>query len=60
MARWLLTLLPVFLAAIITFLNPGYMRPLFLSSGGRIAIVLATAMVVAGSLAIKRIVDIKV
>jgi tight adherence protein B len=60
MARWLLTLLPLFLASIITLLNPGYMRPLFESSGGRIALVLATVMVVAGSLAIRRIVDIKV
>jgi tight adherence protein B len=60
MARWLLTLLPLFLAIVITILNPAYMRPLFASSGGRIALVLATVMVVAGSLAIKRIVNIKV
>lgn len=60
MARWLLTLLPLFLMVVITILNPAYMRPLFASSGGRIALVLATVMVVAGSLAIKRIVNIKV
>jgi len=60
MARWILTLLPLFLAALITFLNPTYMKPLFASGGGRVAVVLATIMVVAGSLAIKRIVNIKV
>ncbi len=60
MARWILTLLPLFLAALISFLNPTYMKPLFVSGGGRIAIVFATILVVAGSLAIKRIVNIKV
>jgi tight adherence protein B len=60
MARWLLTLLPLFLAGAITLLNPAYMRPLIASSGGRIACVIATVMVIAGSLAIKRIVNIKV
>jgi tight adherence protein B len=60
MARWILTLLPLFLAGLITFLNPSYMRPLFASGGGRVALVVATIMVVAGSLAIKRIVNIKV
>jgi tight adherence protein B len=60
MARWVLTLLPVFLAGVIGLLNPGYMKPLFVSSGGRFALVMATVMVIAGSLAIKRIMNIKV
>ena len=60
MARWILTLLPVFLAGLITLLNPSYMRPLFTSGGGRVALVLAAIMVIAGSLAIKRIINIKV
>lgn len=60
MARWILTALPVFLAIVISLLNPGYMKPLFESSGGRMALMLAAAMVVTGSLLIKRIVNIKV
>ena len=60
MARWVLTLLPLFLAGVIGILNPGYMKPLFTSSGGRFALVMASVMVIAGSLAIKRIMNIKV
>ena len=60
MARWILTLLPVFLAAVISLLNPGYMQPLFGTTPGKFLVVLAVVMVVAGSLVIKRIVNIKV
>lgn len=60
MARWILTLLPLFLAVTISLLNPGYMGPMFHSTLGRVALVMATLMVVSGSLLIKRIVDIKV
>lgn len=60
MARWVLTLLPIFLAGVIGILNPGYMKPLFVSSGGRFALVMASVMVISGSLAIKRIMNIKV
>jgi tight adherence protein B len=60
LARWILSLLPAFLLGIISLLNPGYMQPLFATAGGRVVLVIATGMVVAGSLVIKRIVDIKV
>jgi tight adherence protein B len=60
MARWILTLLPVFLAAVISLLNPSYMRPLFATKPGQVLITLAIVMVVAGSLVIKKIVNIKV
>ena len=60
MARWILSLLPAFLLCVISLLNPGYVRPLFASTGGRLGLMLAAAMVVAGSLVIKRIVNIKV
>ena len=60
MARWILTLLPVFLAAVISLLNPSYMQPLFATKPGEILVALAVVMVVAGSLVIKRIVNIKV
>jgi tight adherence protein B len=60
MARWILTLLPVFLAAAISLFNPSYMSPLFSTTGGEVLVTLAIVMVVAGSLIIKRIVNIKV
>jgi tight adherence protein B len=53
-------LLPVFLALVISLLNPSYMRPLFATKPGQILVGLAVVMVVAGSLLIKRIVNIKV
>ena len=60
MARWILTLLPVFLALAISLLNPSYMSPLFATTPGQVLVSLATIMVVTGSLVIKRIVNIKV
>jgi len=60
MARWILSLLPVALAAFISLINPQYIKPLFTSTGGQIILTIATLMIIMGSLAIKRIVDIKV
>jgi tight adherence protein B len=60
MARWILTLLPVFLALAISLFNPSYMRPLFTTGAGQALVALAVAMLIAGSLLIKRIVNIKV
>jgi tight adherence protein B len=60
MARWILTLLPVFLALVITLFNPSYMHPLFSTGAGKALVALAVAMLIAGSLLIKRIVNIKV
>ena len=60
MARWILSLLPAFLLVVIGLLNPTYMEPLFTSTIGRFALLFATGMVIAGSLVIKRIVNIKV
>jgi tight adherence protein B len=60
MARWILTLLPVFLGLAISLLNPSYMRPLFATTPGQVLVAIATVMVVTGSLVIKRIVNIKV
>jgi tight adherence protein B len=60
MSRWVLTALPVGLLLAISAINPGYVQPLFESTGGRFALFLAAAMVTAGSLLIKRIVNIKV
>jgi tight adherence protein B len=60
MARWILTALPVGVGLFMFFGRNELMRPLLESGGGQVAIVIATTMVVAGSLAIQRIVDIKV
>jgi tight adherence protein B len=60
MARWIMTALPVILFAAVSVLNPGYEATLYESTGGQIALAVAGLMVVAGSLAIKKIVEIKV
>ena len=60
MARWILTSLPVGLGLFLTLANPRYMSPLFSSTGGPVALVFAGLMIMTGSYAIKRIVDIKV
>jgi tight adherence protein B len=60
MARWIMTALPVILFAAVSVLNPGYEATLYESTGGQIALAVAGLMLVAGSLAIKKIVEIKV
>jgi tight adherence protein B len=60
MSRWVLSLLPVGLLLLMTLINPAYVAPLYFNPVGRILLVVAGVMVVAGSLVIKRIVDIKV
>jgi tight adherence protein B len=60
LSRWVLTLLPVALLAVITLVNPGYIGILYHSLAGKILLVMAACSVAAGSVVIKRIVDIKV
>jgi tight adherence protein B len=60
LSRWVLTSLPVVLLIAIGLINPGYSAPLFNTTPGRVALVVATVMLVTGSLVIKRIVNIKV
>lgn len=60
MSRWILTSLPIFLLAVITVLNPDYIQPLYHHSAGRILLVFVAMMVTAGSLVIRKIIDIKV
>ena len=60
LARWILSLLPAFLAVVLTLLNPSYMHPLFATTTGQVFLAIATVMVITGSLVIKRIVNIKV
>jgi len=60
MARWILTALPVVAGLALFLLQRDSIRPMFETGGGQIALVVATGMVVAGSLVIQKIVDIKV
>ena len=60
MTRWIVSALPVTLLIAISIINPQYTKPLFTSTGGRLALMVAAVMVVTGSLVIKKIVNIKV
>ena len=60
MARWILTALPFFLTAFLWLFHPEVMKQFFTSGGGQVSLVLAAAMVAAGSVLIQRIVDIDV
>ncbi len=60
MARWILTALPVLVFLAVLLLRGELVRPLYSSSGGQVALVVGALMVVAGSLVIKRIVEIDV
>ncbi len=60
MSRWVVSFLPVGLLLLITSISPAYMRPLYVNPVGRVLLVVAAVMIVAGSLVIRRIVDIKV
>jgi tight adherence protein B len=60
MARWILTGLPVFVTAFLFIFHPDVMRHFFASGIGQVLLVIAAVMVTAGSLVIRRIVDIKV
>jgi tight adherence protein B len=60
MARWILTALPIVAGLAMWVLQGDLMRPLLTTGGGQIALVIASLMVVSGSLAIQKIVDINV
>lgn len=60
MARWILTALPPALTAFLFAVHPEVMTKFFASGGGQAAVVAATAMVIAGSVVIQRIVDIEI
>jgi tight adherence protein B len=60
MARWIVSGLPVGLLLVISVLNSSYMTPMFTKPLGQLMLAFAFLMVVAGSLVIRKIVDIKV
>jgi tight adherence protein B len=60
MSRWIVSALPIVIVLAVRLENPHYFHPLVSSLGGRIVLGFAAAWAVAGSFAIKRIVDIEV
>jgi tight adherence protein B len=60
MSRWIVSGLPVALVGFISLINPNYLHPLTAHLAGKVMLVFAALLVVAGSLVIKKIVDIEV
>jgi tight adherence protein B len=60
LSRWILTALPVVLCLMIAAVNRAYISPLFTTAKGQVLLGLAIAMVTAGSLVIKRVIEIEV
>jgi tight adherence protein B len=60
MSRWIVSGLPVALVGVISLINPNYLHPLTAHLAGKIMLVFAALLVVAGSYIIKKIVDIEV
>jgi tight adherence protein B len=60
MSRWIVSALPVAIIVLLQIGNPHYLHPLLESTAGKVVFGLAAAWAVAGSYAIKRIVEIEV
>jgi tight adherence protein B len=60
MARWILSALPLGAAAVLLLLQPSAVVPLFTTHPGQLALVVATVLVITGSLVIQKLVTIKV
>jgi Flp pilus assembly protein TadB/Mg-chelatase subunit ChlD len=60
MSRWIVSALPVVIILVLQIDNPHYLHPLLASTGGKVVFGLAAAWAVAGSYAIKKIVEIEV
>lgn len=60
LARWILTFLPPVILLIMQIISPRYVRPLLHTTAGVVSLAVAAGLVVAGSLVMKRIVDIEV
>jgi tight adherence protein B len=59
LSRGVVTALPPLMVALLAAIRPGYMHPLLYTGGGQLMLGLALAMVVAGSLVMRAITDIK-
>jgi tight adherence protein B len=60
MARWILTALPIVAGLAFWAIQPDIVGPMWRSTGGQVALLIAAVMVALGSLSIQRIVEIEV
>jgi tight adherence protein B len=60
MARWIITLIPIGLMALIALVSPGYLAPLFNDPAGQMALVAAVVLVAIGFFVIDRIATLEV
>src|SRR5205085_8787244 len=59
LSRWVVTAIPPLLILVLSAIEPTYMEPLLYTGGGQLMLALAFALVVAGSLIMRKITDIK-
>jgi tight adherence protein B len=60
MARWILTALPIFAGLAFWAIQPDIVGPMWQSTVGQVALLIAAVMVASGSLVIQRIIEIEV
>jgi tight adherence protein B len=60
MTRWILLALPPGVIGLITVMSTDYMKPLFTTAGGIVALVLAGTLLLIGSLILRKLTEIKV
>jgi tight adherence protein B len=60
MTGWILSIMPVCMALLLNFVNPGFEKPLFENHTGRIMLYAGAGMLVLGSFVINKIVKIEV
>jgi tight adherence protein B len=60
LSQVIVSLLPLVLILVIAVLNKDFLRPLFETNGGRIALAIGAGLSITGSLIIKRIVEVRV
>ena len=59
LSRWVVTALPPLILLVVAVANKSYLKPLFNTTGGAVLMVVATAMVITGSLVMRAIADIE-
>jgi tight adherence protein B len=60
LSRWIVTLLPPTVLGMVELINPSYLQPLFHTTSGAIVLCVGGAFLIAGSLVMRAITDIKV
>jgi tight adherence protein B len=59
LSRWIVTALPPAVLLLISVINPSYVAPLYHTAQGQLLLVVAAAMVIAGSLVMKQLVRVE-